>query len=428
MARPLPRPARRLVRPHVSPHGSPPARRWSTLVGAVAATLLLAWVVLVGGPGGGRAALAEVTHRQGFHATVLGWTSWYGSYGLGEAGTGWCIDHGLRAPDPAYGYVPTVVAAPVEVQRAIAWIAAQPDAGPVDAAARMLVFHDLMGATYPFGRLDVDALTVGNLAGFAGQEAAVLERARHLKAEGLARSHLRAPLGLQVWLEDVAPGAEGRVEAAVLDADGQAVPGVEVALALEGATLHGDVTGTTLGDGRARWTFTRPEDGSAVRAAADATVPRLDLSAWASSTVPAQRVAVGALDALHGTAELAPPATTTTTTAPPTTTTAPPATTSTTAPPTTTTTAPPTTTTTTTAPPSTTTTTAPPPTSTPPPVPPAAGPPPAGATPPPVPARPTLPRTGDERTRGLLAVGSGLLLGGGAALLGSRRRLDQPDH
>ena len=41
---------------------------------------------------------ATVVHRVGFEATVLGWTSWYGSYDLGPLGAGWCIDHGLRAP------------------------------------------------------------------------------------------------------------------------------------------------------------------------------------------------------------------------------------------------------------------------------------------------------------------------------------------
>jgi hypothetical protein len=409
--RPVPPPARR------------PARRSPRAVGAIAATAVVTAVALLAGPGGGSRALAEVRHHQGFHATVLGWTSWYGSYGLGEAGTGWCIDHGLRAPDAAFGYVPTVVDAPVEVQRAIAWVAAAPEAGAVDAAARMLVFHDLMGATYPFGRLDLATLTTAQLAGFAGQEAAVLERARHLKADGLARGHLRPPLALHVAVEEVATGDEGRLEAAVLDADGQPVPGVEVTVRLEGGELQGPDRGPTLGDGRARWTFRRaaaPEGtGAPVRGFGAAEVPRLELGAWASSSVPAQRVAIGARDLLHGTAEAPPPTTTTTTAPPPTTTTTAP-------PPTTTTTAPPTTTTTTTsAPPSTTTTTTAPPPITPPPT---AGPPTAPPPPPPtappgpaVPGRPVLPRTGSGATVGLGSLGLGSVLLGGALLSATRR-------
>ena len=53
-----------------------------------------------------RSALAAVVHGRGFEATVLGWTSWYGNYGLGDLGWGWCIDHGRLAPDADLGYVP----------------------------------------------------------------------------------------------------------------------------------------------------------------------------------------------------------------------------------------------------------------------------------------------------------------------------------
>ena len=54
-----------------------------------------------------RAARAQVVHQQGYEATVLGWTSWYGSYALAGLGQTWCIDHGLRAPDADLGYAPT---------------------------------------------------------------------------------------------------------------------------------------------------------------------------------------------------------------------------------------------------------------------------------------------------------------------------------
>ena len=47
---------------------------------------------------------AVVTPLHGYRATVDGFTSWYGSYGMAGLGTAWCIDHGIRAPDPAFAY------------------------------------------------------------------------------------------------------------------------------------------------------------------------------------------------------------------------------------------------------------------------------------------------------------------------------------
>jgi hypothetical protein len=98
-----------------------------------------------------RRAGAAVVHGSGFNATVLGWTSWYGSYELPAVGTGWCIDHGLHAPDTTYAYRPTEVDRPLAVTTAMAWLLAAHGgaAHPADAAAVMLVLHDLMGATYP---------------------------------------------------------------------------------------------------------------------------------------------------------------------------------------------------------------------------------------------------------------------------------------
>ena len=54
---------------------------------------------------------------------MLGWTSWYGSYGMGSLGSAWCIDHGLHAPDPAFDYVPTCRAdLDADTAAAISWI------------------------------------------------------------------------------------------------------------------------------------------------------------------------------------------------------------------------------------------------------------------------------------------------------------------
>ena len=69
----------------------------------------------------------------------------------------------------------------------------------------MLVLHDLRGATYPFGRLDVDTLTPAQLAGFGGHEAEVIARARAIKADALAHAGRRAPLVLRVTLGPASP-------------------------------------------------------------------------------------------------------------------------------------------------------------------------------------------------------------------------------
>lgn len=383
------RPGRATGAPTTPLPGPRSARRRATL--AVAAVTVAAGAVLAVTAPPTPPALAAVSHGEGYQATVLGWTSWYGAYHLGDLGTGWCIDHGLRAPDADFGYVPTDVAdVPGWVRTAIGWAASRPVEGRVDAAARMLVFHDLMGATYPFGRLDVDALGLHQLAGFGGDEAAVLGRARSLKADALAHAGMVAPLRLAVAITEVPPGAAGIVEVRVLDAAGAGVGGVAVSAGMTGGALDGS-TGTTDGAGVV-WFGFRAGQGEIV-ATADAVVPSSTLSAWASSTVPAQRIVRPDTTAVHGEARYAALPPTTTTTAPPTTTT--------TAPPPTTTTAPP--------------MSMPPTTAAPPTLPPARP-----------PATPTLPRTGPSRSTGVALVGVGLVLAGAAVRGEARRRTPTP--
>ncbi|HEV8115701.1 MAG TPA: hypothetical protein VGP53_05640, partial [Acidimicrobiales bacterium] len=278
-------------------------------------------------------ATAAVTHRYGFRATVQGFSSWYGSYGMGPLGTAWCIDHGIRSPDPAFAYaVADLSAVGAETRAAMAWVVGSHGQGTdrVTHAAVMLVLHDLMAAHYPYGRLDVDRLTTRGLAGFDGQEGAVLERARLLKADGLLHGHLRGPLGISVTMTATGGGGTS-VTVAVRDAGGQPVPGVAVQVdAPRGRLVSGG--GTTGGDGT--WRTTARPGTLPLTLEARATVPRLTLEAWAPTTRPAQRVALPALDRLMATATMAapPPPTTTTTSVAPTTTT------TTTVPPTTTTT------------------------------------------------------------------------------------------
>ncbi len=450
-----------------------PLRRAARLLAAV---VFLGLTGAAAGAGGGAAepALAQVVHGSGYSATVLGWTSWYGSYGLGGLGWGWCIDHGIAAPDAAFGYRPVDIAdAAPATKAAMAWaVTSNLFADRIGAAATMLVLHDLMGATYPFGRLDVDRLTVANLGGFGGDEAAVLARARRTKADALAHRALRAPLVLHL---EVAPAPSGgTLRLRLTDAGGIPIPDAVIEVSATGATLAATLARTGT-DGTAAVGYT----AGAVALSFDATATAADptLHVLAPTGARAQRIAQPALTRVAAHLALAPPATTTpptttppttrpltttttrlattttttrlpstTTTAPPTTTTRAPTTT--TRPPTTTTTRPPTTTTTTarppgtvpptlppqsapstTAPPTTTpSTTAPPSTSPPTTSPPPATSPPAPSPPPPAaPGGPTtglLPRTGAQ-IRGTLLLAAGLLLAGGA-LVGAGRHLRPP--
>ncbi|MGI8662986.1 MAG: hypothetical protein ACR2LQ_07215 [Acidimicrobiales bacterium] len=408
---------------------------------------------------GPTSADAVVEHAVGYEATVAQWTSWYGSYGLGDAGVGWCIDHGLRAPDPDLGYAPT----PVDeqspgIRAAVAWAVSahgiNPDA--VRAAGVMLAIHDLMGAEYPTGLLDVDTLDPSQLAGFDGNEGNVIAQAQAIKADALAHGDLVAPLALSIAAPAVEPGATSELEVHLLDAGGRPIAGISVSLSSSGAVLAsgGAVTGP---GGDVRVAFTAVAGTNAFHAAADPPDPALH--AYASTSEPAQRVAIPA--AAHVAADTSfvaaspttvPPTTTTTTTVAPSTTTMPTTTTSTTlapsttsttlaptttTPPTTTTTVPVTTsvpaptTTTTLRPAATTSTTAAPvttettetttaPSTTAPVV--AATSPAAPSTPvvPATASRP-LPRTGVEALP-LASTGSGLTLLGGALVSAARRR------
>jgi hypothetical protein len=248
---------------------------------------------------------AAVTRLHGFRATVDGWTSWYGSYGMGELGPGWCIDHGSRAPDPAYRYGPADLSAvPDDVRAAVGWVVGRHGHGtdPVAHAAVMLAVHDLMGARYPSGRLDVDRLGADRTAGFGPHAGTVLTRARQLKADGLAHRHLRGPLVLRLGAGPRGSGGEVPVTVLVADRAGAPVPRVAVAVTGFGAAQ----TVTTGADGTA--TVAIPPSGRPTAVAATATVPRLPVDAWASTSTPAQRIARPTLDRLAATLEV-PPAT-----------------------------------------------------------------------------------------------------------------------
>ena len=124
---------------------------------------------------------------------------------------------------------------PADARSAMAWVVGTWGTGTDRAthAAVMLVLHDLMGASYPFGRLDVDRLTTAGLAGFEGHEAEVLQRARTIKADGLAHAALRGRLHLTMEATPIDAHGIATVRLAVRDDAGQGAAGV--VLVLDGA-------------------------------------------------------------------------------------------------------------------------------------------------------------------------------------------------
>lgn len=265
-------------------------RRLGRTAGVLLACVLAAGPTRLAGPPG--AADAEVQEGTGFFATVDGYRSWYGSYVLGELGAVWCVDHGIAAPDVALAYVPATLdeRAPA-TRRAIAWAVGRygPGADRVSAAALMLVLHDLMGATYPSGRLDVDRLESDRLSGFEGSEADVVARARAIKSQAVAHADLVGPLSLTVDVDEVAATRRGTLRGVVVDGSGRPISGVAVHPAVTGAAILGEVDRTTSADGLVEWEFEAAVGEN--RFALSAVVPDIELVSLRPTAGRAQRVA-----------------------------------------------------------------------------------------------------------------------------------------
>lgn len=272
-----------------SPRSHVPLQSWQALSAIAVCILAAAPLRLLSPPA---PAAAAVEHSTGFSATVDGFRGWYGSYRLGDIGEVWCVDHGIPAPDAALGYEPATLddRAP-DTRRAIAWAVGRhgPGADRVTAAALMLVLHDLMGAAYPSGPLDVDRLSADRLSGFEGAGAEVLERARSIKADAVARAVLTAPLSLVAEADEVPATRTGTLRAMLRDGGGMPIAGVTVHPQVTGATLAGDVDRVTSADGRVSWPF---EAGAGEnRFVLRAEVPGVDLVSLRPTRGPAQRVA-----------------------------------------------------------------------------------------------------------------------------------------
>ena len=437
-----PRPARapaHRAKPVVAPAGG--GRHRSVAGAAVMVIAVLSVAVMVALPVRARRATAAVLHGVGYNATVMGWTSWYGTYNMGAIGPAWCVDHGIAAPDPALGYRPTDLGVPATTRTALAWLygALGPQGAQdrVTAAAVMLAGHAMMGARYPHGVLDLDRMGRADLAGFGGAEGAVLGRARALLAAARAHAQLVGPLRLTLTIGG-AVGSGFRATAKVTDVRGAPVAGMVVTAGVGLAPGQA----TTAADGTAAFAVATAGPATVT---ASAVVPDLGLQAFAPERARAQRVARRATADLTASASVAAPPPPTTAPPPPTTTppttTAPPPTTAppltvppTTAPPPPTTAPPPTTTPPTTTPPTTAPTTSSstttpstkppakaPPTTAPPlahvPTPPS---PPGQATAAAVAPTAALPRTGPARVATMVRLALGLLVAGLALVLGAR--------
>ncbi len=256
----------------------------------VAATMIIAigCVAIAPTP---RAAEATVRPHLGFRATVAGHSSWYGSYDMGALGPAWCIDHGIASPDPGLDYQPTQPAVSPATRTAVAWLVGRHGytTDPTTAAAMMLALHDLMGATYPAGRLDVDRLASEHLAGFAGSGTAVVERARALKNEAIAHNTLVAPFAITLDAENAERSGRGLLRVRITDADGRPVPNAN--LLVNGTGAHLDTTvAETDREGEARLGYRM--SGAAATFTAHAAVADLELAAFAPTRRRAQRVVV----------------------------------------------------------------------------------------------------------------------------------------
>jgi hypothetical protein len=162
----------------------------------------------------------------------------------------------------------------------------------------MLVLHDLMGARYPGGVLDVDRLQPADVAGFGPDTGTVLALARARKADALGHSRLQPPLALSAGTVPEGHVVTGRV----LDAAGAPVAGVTVQL--DGDDASRAVTGS---DGS--WTAPLP-DGPEAPLHLVADVPDLVLHAFGPGRAAAQRVATPAtvrLDAVTASRAVATP-------------------------------------------------------------------------------------------------------------------------
>lgn len=247
----------------------------------------LAAVLLVVLPIG--SASAAVVEAAGLNGTVLGWSSWYGSYTVAGVGTGFCLDHAKLAPDSAYSYkLAATIAGTTGAE--LAYVArtygATRDA--LTAAATNLVIHDLQNAVYPYGALNVMTLQPSQVAGFNGQASKLIARARAIMADTIAH-YLIGPYHLSlVTPTSVSATLTVPVSLSLLDGRGTPIAGARVTLTATNTTVK-TLTVTTDSSGKAKATFTATGGNVSVAVTASAVLPSPTPLVYAGSGTYATR-------------------------------------------------------------------------------------------------------------------------------------------
>ena len=203
-------------------------------------------------------ARAAVREGVGLRGTVLGRSSWYGSYDVAGIGLAFCLDAERLAPDSDYDYrlgPPITGVLGAEIAYVAGTYGTTRD--PIRAAAVKLVLHDLQGALYPRGTLDVLRLQASDLSGFSGRAADVVAAAQSMM-RATVREYRLGPYRLDVRAPaSVAPGSSFDVDVTLVDARGSRIAGANVRGQVSGASPR-TVSGRTDSAGRVRFAL-RPD-------------------------------------------------------------------------------------------------------------------------------------------------------------------------
>jgi hypothetical protein len=240
-------------------------------------------------------ASAAVVDAVGLSGTVLGWSSWYGSYTVTGVGTGFCLDHAKLAPDSTYNYkLAATIGGTTGAE--LAYVArtygATRDA--VTGAATNLVIHDLQNAVYPYGALNVMTLQPSQIAGLNGEGAKVISRARAIMSDTLAH-YLTGPYHLSlVTPTSVSATRTVPVSLSLLDGRGTAIVGARVTLTATNTTVKA-LTVTTDSTGKAKAVFTATGTNVSVAVTASTVLPSPTPLVYAASgtyAAKAQRIII----------------------------------------------------------------------------------------------------------------------------------------
>ncbi len=249
-------------------HYSARRRRYPRRLGALVTLAAILTVVLP-------ADMAEAAVRTstGMRGTVLGRTAWYGLYLIPGVGPALCLDADKAAPDTDFNYRPgQTITGTLGAQLAYAARVYGSTSDIVTAVAAKLVVHDLQGARYPYGELDVFRLQTSQLAGFGGREASIVTRARQVMNDVLTNYRI-GPYRLTARTPSTLDDSNRvPVTISLLDGRGRPFANTRVTLTATNTTVRTIVV-TTDSRGQATATFTATDTGQQVRITASTVLP-----------------------------------------------------------------------------------------------------------------------------------------------------------